>query len=618
MPVPPSRIRAVFCILALTSVTLAAQGPTGPLNRPGLIAVHATTPADLRAWDTAIDQMVRARELVVLDSRADPDIDGRRHESLGQQYRGITVYGASLSRQTERGLTVSIVGSMFDGISTNTDATLSADQAVAALTTISGGRLVGESPRLVIFPTIVGDYRLAYRVTMSDMKSYVVDAASGGVLWTTDEVQTQGQVGLGIGVLGDRKKISTTQAAGGFRTHDQHRPAAIRTFDTRGSEEALDRLLQPPGAAVDSDFAIDADNTWADPAVVDTHVHSGWTEDYLFKQLSWTGIDNRRGTITAAVHAPLVSNAFFIPPPFGAGGRGMFVYGRTPAGVPMTPLDIVAHEMMHGVTHAGLTQRTGNGLLDTLFIDRFGPTTITSGGSTFSCDTTDVVFSDGRRLPLLCNAGRFVLVSDHPGAINEAFSDVFGIAAEFFHQPAGTGPLRADYKLGEDVTGVGITRAADAPASLTAMMSSLGPIPYPDHASRAFTFVAAVSQGTRTNPTAVLVLPWMLVGNQLATLPSGDSGGEHVNATVLSHAFYLAVEGGRNATSGLTVQGVGAANRVQIERAFFRAMVLMMPNNPSMRVAAEAILQASVDLHGASSPATVAIRQALQAVGLID
>jgi thermolysin len=110
----------------------------------------------------------------------------------------------------------------------------------------------------------------------------------------------------------------------------------------------------------------------------------------------------------------------------------------------------------------------------------------------------------------------------------------------------------------------------------------------------------------------------VLRGNELAILPSNDSGGVHVNATVLSHAFYLAIEGGRNATSGLTVQGVGAANRVQIERAFFRAMTLMMPNVPSMQTAAQTIVQAAVDLHGANSAATAATRQAMQAVGLMN
>ena len=615
---PTARLQVLFCLLVLASTSLAAQVPIGPLSRPGLVAVHATTPTELRAWDTTIDQMVRASQLIVLDARADPDLEGRSHESLAQYYQGIPVYGGSLSRQTAQGVTVSIIGTVFERISTDSDATLSADQVVLALAEASGGRLVGDAPQLLIFPTLDGGYRLAYRATMSNAKTYIVDAASGSVLWTTDEIQTQSQVGLGSGALGDAKKMSTTQVAGGFRTHDQHRPAPIRTFDTRGSDVVLNRLLQPPGAAVDGDFSVDADNTWADPPVVDTHVHAGWTEDYLFKQVGWTGIDDRRGTITSAVHTGLVNNAFFIPPPFGADGRGMFVFGRTTSGVPLTTIDVVAHEMMHGVTHASLTQRTGGGLLDALFVDRFGPTTITSGGSTFSCDTTDVVFTDGRRLPVFCNAGRYVLVSNHPGAINEAFSDVFGIATEFFHQPVGTGPLRADYKMGEDVTGFGPNRAADTPASLVAMQSSLGAIPYPDHASRTFSFLLVIAQGTRTNPISFLVLPWVLLGNQLAILPSDDDAGEHVNATVLSHAFYLAIEGGRNVTSGITVQGVGAGNRIQIERAFFRAMTLMMPNVPSMRAAAQATVQGAVDLYGANSTAAVAIRQAMQAVGLMN
>jgi Zn-dependent metalloprotease len=243
---------------------------------------------------------------------------------------------------------------------------------------------------------------------------------------------------------------------------------------------------------------------------------------------------------------------------------------------------------------------------------------VTSGGSTLSCDTTTVTLPDGRRFPLFCDAGRFALLSNHGGAINEAFSDVFGIAAEFFHHPVGNGPLQADYKLGEDMIGFGPNRAADAPASLVAMPSTIGPMVYPDHTSRRFSYVVAAASGPTNNPTSILVLPWVIVGNQLAILPSEDAAGVHVNATILSHAFYLAIEGGRNATSGITVQGVGAANRAQIERAFFRAMTLMMPIAPTMQTAALVTAQAAVDLYGPNSAAAVAVRQAMQAVGLLN
>ena len=604
-----------FALLTAAAALLSLE--VGSAQQPAAVQIAANSISELRVWDNTIDRMVRADQLLTLGSLADPDIDGRRHESLAQYYQGIPVYGGSLSRQTAQGVTVSIIGTVFNGISIDTTPTLGADQVVRALVDVSGGRLVGDAPTLVIFPTLDGRYRLAYRVTMSDLKTYIVDAASGDVLLTADELTTQTQVGVGTGVLGDMKKMSTTQVGGGFRTQDQLRPAQIRTFDTRGSDATLNRLILPPAAAVDSDFSVDADNTWTDPPIVDAHVYAGWMEDYLFKQVGWTGIDNRSGTITTAYHTALLNNAFFIGPPFGADGRGMFVFGRTTTGVPMTAIDVVSHEMMHGVTDASLRQRTGNGLLTTFTIDRLGPTAYTSGGATFPCDTTDFV-AGSLRFPMYCIGGRYVLASNHGGIINEAFSDVFGIAAEFFHQPVGTGPLRADYKLGEDLTGFGPNRAADVPASLVALPSNIGNIAYPDHVSRAFNFLVAISTGTRTNPGALLGTTWTLQGDQLAILPTNDGGGVHVNSTILSHAFYLAIEGGPNATSGITVQGVGAANRAQIEKSFFRAMTVIMPNAPTMQIAAQATFQSAVDLYGANSAAAVAIRQAMQAVGLMN
>ena len=51
------------------------------------------------------------------------------------------------------------------------------------------------------------------------------------------------------------------------------------------------------------------------------------------------------------------------------------------------------------------------------------------------------------------------------------------------------------------------------------------------------------------------------------------NGGEHWNSTILSHAYYLAIEGGTNRTTGLSVEGVGDASRSEVERIFFRAIV---------------------------------------------
>ena len=201
-------------------------------------------------------------------------------------------------------------------------------------------------------------------------------------------------------------------------------------------------------------------------------------------------------------------------------------------------------------------------------------------------------------------------MSNHPGAINEAFADVIGTATEFYFHAAGPGLLQGDYKNGEDVTGWGPTRRQDVPQAI----SEHG-LPYPDHYTRTFSYVVVITAGTQAAPISLAVVPWVISDGKFFWAGL-DGGGVHLNATVLGHAFYLAIEGGRNHTSARTVQGIGFANRVQIEQAFFRAMTMLMPNEPSMQVAASATVQAAVDLFGANSTAAQATLQAMQAVGL--
>jgi Zn-dependent metalloprotease len=235
-------------------------------------------------------------------------------------------------------------------------------------------------------------------------------------------------------------------------------------------------------------------------------------------------------------------------------------------------MDVVAHELMHGVTFFSLSRRTGSGFVSILYTV-FGPTSFVYNGTTLPCSTTVLVDGLGNRRPFLCNNGRFVLGAFHGGAINEAVSDVFGASVEFFYQPAGSGSLRADYLMGEDITGFGPNRSLSNPASLP-IRHEFGTMGYPDHASKMLNYALVVTGGTVANPTAVALSPAAFSdGNFISFFDTGstDGGGVHLNSTIFSHAFYLAVEGGRNATSNLSVTGVGSANRAQIERVFFRA-----------------------------------------------
>lgn len=97
---------------------------------------------------------------------------------------------------------------------------------------------------------------------------------------------------------------------------------------------------------------------------------------------------------------------------------------------------------------------------------------------------------------------------------------------------------------------------------------------------------------------------------------SADNGGVHINSAIPNQAFYLAIEGGTNRTSGLPVQGVGGANREQIEKVFYRAFTQLMPSNSTFATARSATIQAARDLFGGGSPAERAVTEAWAAVGV--
>ena len=289
------------------------------------------------------------------------------------------------------------------------------------------------------------------------------------------------------------------------------------------------------------------------------------------------------------------NNAFFYPSPFGPEGTGVVAFGAWDDGTPLVSADIVAHEVMHGVTHFSVSRRTGDGLLNNAW-GHLGPTAFTLAGRTFRCGES-LVFRTGpdanRAFRFACEDDRFLLLANHGGAAKEAFSDILGTAVEFSVHAPGAGPLRADYVTGED-TGPPI-RSLENPRSLSLGNSS---IPYPDAYSRLVRFIVGIFED---NGRFFFSNIGSVDGRTIVSLPGDDRGGVHWNSTILSHAFYLAIEGGRNETTGRTVQGVGTANRHQVERVFFRAMTALMPSQTNFQITDAVIRQSAVDLFGVGS-----------------
>jgi len=156
--------------------------------------------------------------------------------------------------------------------------------------------------------------------------------------------------------------------------------------------------------------------------------------------------------------------------------------------------------------------------------------------------------------------------SGEPRSLSEAFSDMMGTSVEFSYRPS-----RANYVIGDDVITGGIRSLSD-PASKGGGI---------DHYSK------------------------RRVG----------SGSEYPNSTIASHAFYLAIEGGTNRTSGRTVQGVGSSNREQIEKVFYRGFTSLTPQSTFGQARARTIDSARTP-YGTGSAAERAVTQAWDAVGV--
>ncbi|HKE84112.1 MAG TPA: hypothetical protein VKB50_10170, partial [Vicinamibacterales bacterium] len=69
-----------FVLLTAAAALLSLD--VGSAQQPSAVQIAANSITELRVWDGTIDRMVRANQLLALGSIPDPDIDGRRHESL--------------------------------------------------------------------------------------------------------------------------------------------------------------------------------------------------------------------------------------------------------------------------------------------------------------------------------------------------------------------------------------------------------------------------------------------------------------------------------------------------------------------------------------------------------
>jgi thermolysin len=487
--------------------------------------IAATSRAETEDWAKRIQESAASGALRLGRVQTDADFPDRRHHRYDQYIRGVRVFGAQVVQQLDGGgETLSVFGRTAEGDG-DTVPRLTADDVVRAVRSELGRDAEIVPPVELVLLPIEDRLQLVYTfwvATDPGLFRYFVDASSGLLVLRYDDLWTDSVVGAGTGVWADRKKVAANRVSA----------REFRTEDLLRPSPILTYDMRFQSLPLTSaNLARDDDNDWRDGAVVDAQVHVGMAYDYFFRRHGRRGLDDGRLAIRTSVHVGFFDNASYTPSlallTFGDGLPG---FSRSRSG----NVDTVAHEYAHGVTAF-----TWNGVY-----------------------------------------------AFESGALNEAFSDIMGNAAEWYYQPPGNGRGMADFWQSEDACEVfnadvcGIRSLADPGVRCSAEFGC-----HPDHYSKRY----------------------------LGTL---DNGGVHINSGIANHAFYLLIEGGTNRTSGIRIAGLGRARRERVEKIFYRGFTAFLTPAARFVDARAATIRAAQELYGASSEEAAQTEAVWTAVGV--
>lgn len=261
----------------------------------------------------------------------------------------------------------------------------------------------------------------------------------------------------------------------------------------------------------------------ADPIVNNNYDYLGITYNWYFNLFNRDSFNNQGAIITSSVHVGSnYVNAYWSGSQLAFGdGDGQNSSNLANA------LDVTAHELTHAVTQ----------------------------------------YSSG------------LVYQNESGALNEAWSDIFGAVIEARQTLGPTGFNANTWKIGEDVwtpfIGGDALRYMDDPVR--------------DNSSRDY-------------------YPLRYVGAQ-------DNGGVHWNSGIANLAFKLTVTGGMHprGRNNIQVQGIGIDKARQI---YYRAGVLYLQPNSNFEQARAATAQAAQDLYGRCNAEYIAVERAWDAVAV--
>ncbi len=365
------------------------------------------------------------------------------------------------------------------------------------------------------------DYRMAYRFDIYAhhpmSRQYIfVDAITGKVIWTLNRIMTENYeinantTATAATKYSGTRTIVTDSYNGSYRLREAGRGAGlgIETYDMNTGTNY--------GSAVDftnTTTSWTGTNATKDEVARDAHWGAEMTYDYFYSKHSRNSIDNAGMKLLSYVHYDVdYVNAFW------DGSR--MTYGDGDADYsPLTTLDICGHEITHG-----LTENTAN--------------------LTYSYES---------------------------GALNEGFSDIFGISIEFYAKP----PHTANWLMGDEI------------GSAFRSMSNPNLYQQPDTYNGTYWYTG-----------------------------TGDNGGVHTNSGVINFWYYLLCQGGTGTNDNGNAYNVTGITMAKAEKIAFRTLTVYLTASSTYADARVASIQACADLYGGCSQEAISTTNAWRAVGV--
>jgi Zn-dependent metalloprotease len=465
------------------------------------------------------------------------DDDGVQHIRFNRRYRGMRVLGGDLVMHNESsGNFRSASLSLNRSINVARTATVSAGTAIKVAFNAYGGTTRGVQPELLVYargdiPALAYDVRLfGTQPDGTPMEMHViVDASTALVLEAWDDIRTSALAGTGKTLYSGTVALTTDLVAGKLSLRDPSR-GNLNSVDMKNLTTGTGTLFVITGTTTAANvWGTGASGTTAAAlrtAAADAQYGSAKTWDYFKNVHGRHGIANDGvGSFSKVHYGTKYMNAFWSDSCFcmSFGDGDGTILG------PLVSIDIAAHEMTHGIT-----SRTAN-----------------------------------------------LIYSGESGGLNEATSDIFGTAVEYY---AANTTDAGDYLIGEKVVKSGTNRF------LRSMVT-----PSVDG------FSADCWYST--------------LGNLLV----------HHSSGVANHFFYLLSEGtkagvpSKTCAAGNTRVATGTGTltgitRAKAEKIWYRALTVYMTSSTNYAAARVATINAATDLYGASSTETNAVKAAWSAV----